>query len=75
MTRTMRDTQGVTPARAETSSVDLLGSNSEIARMLADYYGRLVSSDVPDRFTNLLNQLEEAEQGNKAEATGTKAEG
>lgn len=43
--------------------------------MLADYYGRLVSSDVPDRFTNLLNQLEEAEQGNKAEATGTKAEG
>ena len=40
---------------------DVFGSNSEIARKLRSYYGSLVADDVPDRFTQLLSQLESAE--------------
>lgn len=40
---------------------DVFGSNSEIARKLRSYYGSLVTEDVPDRFTQLLSQLEAAE--------------
>ncbi|MGF7006655.1 NepR family anti-sigma factor [Aminobacter sp. BE322] len=40
---------------------DLLGTNSEIGRKLKQYYDELVSDDVPDRFAQLLSQLEEAE--------------
>lgn len=38
-----------------------LGANSEIGRKLKQYYDELVSDDVPDRFAQLLSQLEEAE--------------
>lgn len=38
-----------------------LGANSEIGRKLKQYYDDLVSDDVPDRFAQLLSQLEEAE--------------
>jgi hypothetical protein len=38
-----------------------LGSNSEIGRKLKQYYDGLVSEEVPDRFANLLSQLEAAE--------------
>lgn len=41
---------------------DPLGSNSEIGRKLKQYYDGLVSEDVPDRFADLLKQLEEREQ-------------
>jgi hypothetical protein len=40
---------------------NLLGSNSEIARKLKQYYDELVSDDVPDRFKRLLAQLEQAD--------------
>lgn len=40
---------------------DTLGPNSEIGRKLKQYYDGLISDDVPDRFTQLLNQLEEQE--------------
>ena len=43
--------------------------------MLGEYYGKLLSNEVPDRFAKLLNELERAEPGNKMEATETKAEG
>ena len=42
-------------------SGDPLGSNSEIGRKLRQYYDELVSDDVPDRFAQLLGQLERAE--------------
>ncbi len=45
---------------------ETLGSNSEIGRKLKQYYDDLVSDEVPDRFANLLKQLEESE---KASAT------
>lgn len=45
---------------------ETLGPNSEIGRKLKQYYDDLVSDDVPDRFANLLKQLEESE---KASAT------
>lgn len=42
-----------------------LGPNSEIGRKLKQYYDDLVSDDVPDRFSQLLAQLEEAESAQK----------
>lgn len=44
---------------------DLLGPNSEIGRKLRQYYDDLVSEDVPDRFAQLLAQLEQAEPARK----------
>jgi hypothetical protein len=44
---------------------DLLGPNSEIGRKLKQYYDDLVSDDVPDRFSQLLAQLEDAESAQK----------
>lgn len=38
-----------------------LGVNSEIGRKLRQYYNELVSDEVPDRFAQLLAQLERAE--------------
>ena len=40
---------------------DPLGVNSEIGRKLKQYYDDLVSDDVPDRFAQLLAQLEQAD--------------
>lgn len=50
-----------TPAAAERS--EPLGSNSEIGRKLKQYYDELVTEDVPDRFADLLRQLEDRESG------------
>lgn len=44
------------------STPDPLGPNSEIARKLRQYYEELVSDDVPERFSHLLEQLEREEQ-------------
>jgi hypothetical protein len=44
---------------------DPLGPNSEIGRKLKQYYDDLVSDEVPDRFAQLLAQLEKAEPGHK----------
>jgi hypothetical protein len=41
-----------------------LGANSEIGRKLKQYYDDLVTEEVPDRFTDLLRQLEESESKN-----------
>ncbi len=38
-----------------------LGPNAEIGRRLKQYYDDIVSEDVPDRFADLLRQLEESE--------------
>lgn len=40
-----------------------LGSNSEIGRKLKQYYDELVTEEVPDRFADLLRQLEDRESG------------
>ena len=61
--------------RGKNSSAELLGSNSEIGRKLKQYYDELVSDDVPDRFANLLAELEQAEPSGLAVASETKAEG
>jgi hypothetical protein len=44
---------------------DPLGPNSEIGRKLKQYYDELVSDEVPDRFAQLLAQLEQAEPAHK----------
>ena len=46
-------------------SGDPLGANSEIGRKLKQYYDDLVSDEVPDRFAQLLSQLEQAEPSAK----------
>lgn len=50
---------GAKPKRQGDS--ELLGTNSEIGRKLKLYYDELVSDEVPDRFAQLLSQLEETE--------------
>jgi hypothetical protein len=46
-------------------SADPLGANSEIGRKLKQYYDDLVSDEVPDRFAQLLSQLEIADPARK----------
>jgi hypothetical protein len=38
-----------------------LGANSAVARKLKEYYDQLVEEEVPDRFAQLLAQLERSE--------------
>ena len=51
--------------RRRANSGDPLGANSEIGRKLKQYYDELVSDNVPDRFAQLLRQLEQAEPAQK----------
>ena len=51
--------------RRRANSGDPLGANSEIGRKLKQYYDELVSDNVPDRFAQLLSQLEQAEPAQK----------
>ena len=46
-------------------AADPLGANSEIGRKLKQYYDELVSDEVPDRFAQLLRQLETADPSRK----------
>jgi hypothetical protein len=55
------------PAARQAASADLIGSNSEIGRKLRQYYDGLISEEVPDRFAQLLQQLDKAENAGKAE--------
>jgi hypothetical protein len=51
--------------RRRANSGEPLGANSEIGRKLKQYYDELVSDNVPDRFAQLLSQLEQAEPAQK----------
>jgi hypothetical protein len=59
------DMGGPGAKRGRTGAQNTLGPNSEIGRKLKQYYDGLVSDDVPDRFTDLLSQLEQAEANRK----------
>jgi hypothetical protein len=61
---TKATTAGATNERRAASG-DPLGPNSEIGRKLKQYYDELVSDNVPDRFAQLLSQLERAEPAQK----------
>ena len=50
--------------RQRANGFPALGANSEIGRKLKQYYDDLVTEEVPDRFTDLLRQLEESESKN-----------
>lgn len=43
-------------------SDEILGPNSEIGRKLRAYYDELVSEEIPDRFSQLLRELETSEK-------------
>lgn len=53
---------------------DPLGPNSEIGRKLRQYYDELVAEAVPDRFQDLLRQLEEREKESPATESGSATE-
>jgi hypothetical protein len=53
------------PMRRKNGSAEALGPNSEIGRKLKQYYDDLVSDAVPDRFAQLLKQLEQTETAPK----------
>lgn len=56
-----KQTTGAVGAKTRRNGNDPLGANSEIGRKLKQYYDDLVSDEVPDRFAELLSQLEKAE--------------
>ena len=60
---------GNSPARdgkaRRNGAAEALGANSEIGKKLKQYYDGLISEDVPDRFAQLLNQLERTEPAQK----------
>ena len=60
-----KDTTAGAADRRRAASGDPLGPNSEIGRKLKQYYDELVSDNVPDRFAQLLAQLEKAEPAQK----------
>ncbi|QPC85718.1 hypothetical protein GA830_02450 [Mesorhizobium sp. NBSH29] len=60
-----KDQQGASGAKTREAGADALGSNSEIGRKLKQYYDELVSDEVPDRFAQLLSQLEHAAPSQK----------
>ena len=60
-----KDTTAGAANRRRVASGDPLGANSEIGRKLKQYYDDLISDDVPDRFAQLLSQLEQAEPAQK----------
>lgn len=45
---------------------DPLGPNSQIGRKLRQYYEELVTEDIPDRFSELLSELEGKEGKEKS---------
>lgn len=49
---------------------DPLGANTEIGRKLKQYYDGLVTQEVPERFADLLRQLEAREDGAAAPKSG-----
>lgn len=51
--------------RGSSVTTDPLGPNSEIGRKLKQFYEEVVSEGVPDRFAQLLSQLEQAETSKK----------
>ncbi|MCT7377352.1 NepR family anti-sigma factor [Chelativorans salis] len=51
---------------AQRAASDPLGPNSEIGRKLRQYYDDLISEEIPDRFSQLLSELEGEEQTQSA---------
>ncbi len=61
----MKESIAAHGAKPVNGSNDPLGVNSEIGRKLKQYYDDLVPNDVPDRFAQLLKELEQAEATQK----------
>ena len=57
-----KDSLGVgAPNSSRNGAGDPLGVNTQIARKLKEYYDGLVTPDIPDRFAELMKQLDQAE--------------
>lgn len=65
MTRDKKQTMNPGRRTSGASTGEVLGANSEIGRKLRQFYDEIVSDAVPDRFSQLLSQLEQAETAQK----------
>ena len=74
MTKPISEARAGRASRKSASTVDLLGSNSEIARKLKLYHDELLSLEVPERFAELLGKLEDAERVKAADTAEDKAD-
>lgn len=59
--------QSAAPAAPTKSGADILGPSGQIGRKLREQYEDVLVEGVPDRFLDLLKQLDQAESGRKAE--------
>jgi hypothetical protein len=75
MSKKSEQTRRTRIGNGKNPSAQLLGPNTEIGRKLKQYYDELVSDEVPDRFADLLNKLEQAEPAGMTVAAEAKAEG
>jgi hypothetical protein len=61
----MKESNAAHGGKPINGSTDPLGVNSEIGRKLKQYYDDLVPNEVPDRYAQLLQELEQAEAAHK----------
>lgn len=55
------------PGSRKQASQEIIGANSEIGRKLRQFYDEIASESVPDRFAQLLDQLDKAETSRNGE--------
>ena len=75
MTKPISEPRAGKASRKAGSATDLFGSNSEIASKLKQYHDELLSLEVPDRFADLLTQLEKAEHAGAGKPAEGETEG
>lgn len=51
--------------KLSTQTKDLLGENSEIASKLRQFYTSIQEEEIPERFLDLLDRIDEAEKNAK----------
>jgi len=61
----MDDSKGKNGSAFSGPQDDLLGSNSEIAIKLRQFYTAIQDEEIPEKFLDLLEKLDKAEQENQ----------
>ncbi len=69
MSDTIKKTETAQKASEGATSLSTLDPNASISRKLRDYYSTLQDEQIPDRFLDLLERLDAAEQAQQAGKT------
>jgi hypothetical protein len=64
-----RKKQDMTTLQAQQTKPGSMTPNASISRKLKEFYDAVQEEGIPDRFLDLLERLEEAENAQKAHAT------